>query len=74
MTSPAEIRPGIIKAWNGGAYTATIQLVGSLTTWLANVPVARDIAGAEMVVGRKVAVVMYDPTNPADSAVLAVHT
>lgn len=69
-----ELRRGIIKAWDAGTYTATIAIDGSLTTWLRSVPVARDIAGAEMVVGRKVAVALFDPTNSADACVLAVYT
>jgi hypothetical protein len=36
--------------------------------------VARDIAGAEMVVGRKVCVALFDPSNPNDAAILAVWT
>jgi hypothetical protein len=70
----AEVRRGILRAWNAGAYTADVQIDGSLLTELKGVPVARDIAGAEMTAGRKVAVAMFDPTNPADAVVLAVWT
>lgn len=35
---------------------------------------ARDIAAVEMVVGRKLAVALFDPSNPDDAAVLAVWT
>ena len=69
-----EIRGGILKAWNAGAYTADVQLTGSLTLWLKSVPVSRSIAGAEMIVGRKLAVVLFDPTNPADAVVTAVYS
>lgn len=69
-----DIRRGIIRAWSSGAYTADVQIDGSLLTELKAIPVARHIAGAEMVVGRKVAVAFFDPTNPTDAAVLAVWT
>jgi hypothetical protein len=68
----SELHQGILKVWNAGPYTADVQLTGSLQLWLKSVPVARDIAGVEMVVGRRVAVALFDPTNPNDAAVLAV--
>ena len=40
----------------------------------ASVPVAAQIAAAEMTAGRKVAVALFDPTNPADAVVFAVWT
>ena len=69
-----ELRRGIVKAWDAATWTATIQIDGSLTTWLRTVAVSRAIASAEMVVGRKVAVALFDPTNPADAVVTAVYT
>lgn len=71
---PTELHQGTIKAWDAVNYKADVQLTGSLQLWLKAVPVARDIAGAEMVVGRKVAVALFDPTNPDDAAVTAVWT
>lgn len=65
---------GILKAFDGGTYTATVQLTGSLAQWLRTVPVSRGIASGEMVAGRKVAVAMFDSSNPADAAVVAVWT
>jgi hypothetical protein len=70
----AEHHAGILKAFNAVPFTATVQLHGSLTTWLQNVPVSRALAAADMVVGRKVAVLFFDPTNPADAVVTAVYT
>ncbi len=69
-----EIRRGILKAWDAGTWTATIQVDGSLTTWLRSVPVSRSIATGEMVTGRKVAVAMFDPTNSSDAVVVAVYS
>lgn len=67
-----ELHQGIIKVWDAVNYKADVQLTGSLQLWLKAVPVARDIAGAEMAVGRKVAVALFDPSNPDDAAILAV--
>jgi len=74
MDGLAEVRPGILKGWNAGAYQSDVQLTGALTLWLKAIPTSRAIASAEMVVGRKVAVVMFDPTNPTDAVVTAVYT
>jgi hypothetical protein len=69
-----ELRHGLVKAFNAGTYKATVLFTGSLMLTVDNIPVARDIAAAEMVVDRKVAVVMWDPSNPTDAVVLAVYT
>ena len=50
-----EVHAGILKAWDGANWQATVQLTGSLTSWLRKVPTSRAIPGAEMVVGRRVA-------------------
>ncbi|HEX5479029.1 MAG TPA: hypothetical protein VFY79_04850 [Dehalococcoidia bacterium] len=69
-----ELHAGILKAFDSGTYMATVQLTGSLTLWLSGVPTSRAIASADMVTGRKVAVLLFDPTNPADAVVAAVYT
>jgi hypothetical protein len=74
MTTRSIIRPGILKVWDNVNWLADVQVVGSLHVWLKAVPVARNIASVEMVVGRKVAVAIFDETNPTDAAVIAVWT
>jgi hypothetical protein len=69
-----RVRRGEIKAFDSGAYTATVQMAGSLSVWLSGVPVARNIAAAEMVVGRKCALIFFDDTNPDDAVLVAVYT
>jgi hypothetical protein len=69
-----EVQGGVLKAWDNINWLATVQLSGSLTTWLRKVPTSRAIASAEMVIGRRVAVILFDPTNPADAVVTAVYT
>ncbi|MCK4698155.1 MAG: hypothetical protein KAT53_07625 [Dehalococcoidia bacterium] len=68
------IKKGILKAFDSGTYTATVQIAGSLSVWLEDVPVSRGIPTAEMVAGRNVAVIFLDPGNPSDTVVIAVYT
>ncbi|GAG47464.1 unnamed protein product [marine sediment metagenome] len=68
------IRSGIVKAFDAGTYTATVQLTGSLAVWLSDLPVARNIPSAEMVAGRRCAVIFFDASNPRDAVVAAVFT
>jgi len=64
---------GILKTWDSGTYKAGVQLAGSLTTYLDNLNVARNIASADMVIGRSVIVVIPEG-NPRDAVVIAVFT
>lgn len=69
-----EIRKGMVKGFDAGSYTATVQVMGSLSVWLEGVPVARNISSADMVTGRTCAVLFFDPSNPKDGVVVAVWT
>ena len=69
-----EIRSGILKSFNVVNYQADVQIHGSLGLWLKSIPVSKGIASAEMIAGRKVAVALFDPTNPTDAVVFAVYT
>ena len=64
----------MLKAFDNVNWLATVQLTGSLAPWLRSVPVSRSIAAVEMMAGRKVAVALFDPTNPSDAVVFAVWT
>jgi hypothetical protein len=63
---------GILKTWNSTTYKAGVQLAGSLTTYLDDISVARNISSAEMVVGRRV-IVVIPGGNPRDAVVIAVY-
>jgi len=69
-----QLRKGILKSFNSGAYTAIVQLVSSYKVYLEDVVVARNIPSAEMVSGRKVAVVFFDEHNAKEAVVVAVYT
>ena len=67
------LRDAIVRAFSSGAYTADVQLTGSLPTYLTGVPVAPNIASAEMVAGRRCAVAFFaDASDPTNAVVLAV--
>ena len=67
------IKKAVLKAWYSGAYTATIQISGSGKVYLEGIKVARNIPSAEMVIGRNLAVLFLDKSNPADAVVVAVY-
>jgi len=69
-----EVRKGVIKGFDSGSYTATVQVAGSLSVWLEGVAVARNIPSSEMVEGRSCALIFFDETNPEDAVVVAVYT
>jgi hypothetical protein len=50
-----SVKKAVLKSFNSGDYTATIQLAGSYKAYLEGVPVARNLPAAEMALGRKVA-------------------
>ena len=68
-----SVRRGEVKSFDSGAYTATVQIAGSLSVWLADVPVARNIPTGEMTAGRRCAVLLFDESNPQDAVVIAVY-
>jgi len=68
------LRKAILKSFNPGNYTATIQVTGSYTAYLEDIAVARNLPAAEMAVGRKVAVILFDDHNPKEVVVVAVYT
>ena len=69
-----RLRKAILKSFNSGSYTATIQLAGSYKVYLEDVTVARNLPTAEMTAGRKVAVIFFDEHNPKEAVVVAVYT
>jgi hypothetical protein len=68
------IKKGILKSFDSNTYLATVQIAGSLSVWLENIPTSRAIASADMVTGRNVAVLFLDSSNFSDAVVVAVWT
>ncbi len=69
-----SLRKAVLRSFNSGNYTATIQLAGSHKIYLEGVAVARNIPAVEMALGRKVAVIFFDEHNPKEAVVVAVYT
>ena len=67
------IKKAILRSFDSGNYTATIQISGSGKTYLEDVPVARNLPVAEMSVGRELAVIFFDAHNVKDAVVIAVY-
>ena len=68
-----ELRRAVLRAFDAGAYTASVQLVGSRSAYLDAVPVSRGLPAAELLPGRDCVVVLFEPTDPTDSMVVGVH-
>jgi len=69
-----RLRKGVLRSFNSGNYTATIQVSGSYKAYLEGVAVAKNLPAAEMAVGRKVAVIFFDEHNAKEAVVVAVYT
>jgi len=69
-----SLRKGILKSFNSGDYTATVQLAGSYKAYLEGIAVARNLPSGEMNAGRTVAVIFFDEHNPREAVVVAVYT
>ncbi len=69
-----EMRRAILRAFDSGSYKATVEVAGSIAVWLDGVPVARNIASGELVAGRNVALLLFDPSNQNDAVIAAVWT
>jgi hypothetical protein len=69
-----SLRKAILKSFDSGSYTATVQLAGSRQVYLEGVSVARNLPAAEMALGRRVAVIFFDEHNARDAVVIAVYS
>lgn len=69
-----SVKEAVLKSFNSGDYTATIQISGSYKAYLEGVAVARNLPAVEMALDRKVAVVFFDEHNAKEAVVVAVYT
>ena len=67
------MKKGILRAFDAGSYTASVELLGSRRLFLTGLAVSRGLPDAEMVAGRMVGVAFFDDSNPADAVVIAVY-
>ena len=69
-----RMKKGVLKSFNSGGYTATVQLANSYKVYLEDIAVARNLPAAEMTAGRKVAIILFDEHSPKEAVVVAVYT
>jgi hypothetical protein len=69
-----KIKKAELKSFNATNYTATVRLAEGYKVYLEDVTVARNLASAEMVAGRNVAVIFFDENSPKEAVVMAVYT
>ena len=69
-----RLKKAVLKSFDSGNYTATIQISDSYKAYLEGVSVARNLPAAEMALGRKVAVIFFDEYNPKEAVIVAVYT
>jgi hypothetical protein len=67
------IKKAVLRSFNSGTYTATVEIAGSSRTYLEGVTVARNLPDVEMVAGRKLAVIFFDEHNVKDAVITAVY-
>jgi hypothetical protein len=67
-----QLKKGVLRAFDAGAYTATVTIEGSVSTNLGSIPVSRAIDSAEMVAGRYVGILFFDVTDASDAVLCAV--
>jgi len=63
-----------LRNFNSGNYTATVRVASSYKVYMEDIAVARNLPSAEMITGRKVAVLFFDEYNPKESVIVAVYT
>lgn len=67
------VREGVLRAFDAGTYTATVEERGSRGWVLTGVLVSRGIASGEMVAGRRVVVAAWDISDPGSMMVVGVR-
>jgi len=62
----------VLRGFDSGTYTATVEVVGTRGAYLSDVLVNRGIAAVELVTGRAAFLAVVDATNPADAMIIGV--
>jgi hypothetical protein len=67
------VKKAVLRSFDSGNYTATLEISGSGKTYLEGVPVAHNLPAGEITAGRKLAVLFFDEHNVKDAVVVAVY-
>jgi hypothetical protein len=68
-----NLKKAILKSFNPGNYTATVQLAGDHKSYLEGIVVAYNIPSAEMIAGRHLTIAFFTEFNAGDAVVIAVY-
>lgn len=68
-----NVKKADLISFSAASYTAVLGIAGSHKVYLEDVAVARNIPSAEMVAGRKAAVVFFDESNAKEAVVIGVY-
>lgn len=71
-TNPTTTK-AVIKTFDAATYKATVQLTGSLSTYLDGVRVAKHIGAELLTAGAKCSITFLDPSNPDDAYIPAIY-
>ena len=66
------LRKGVLKSFNSGAYTTTIQLASNYKVYPEDVAVVQNLPAAEMIQSRKVVLISFDEHNVKETVMTAV--
>ena len=69
-----RMKKGELRSFNSGNYTATVRISGSYKVYLEDITVARNLPSAEMITGRKVAVLFFDEYSPKEAVIVTVYS
>jgi hypothetical protein len=69
-----KVKKAELKSFNATNYTATVRLSDGYKVYLEDIAVARNLPSAEMVAGRKVAIIFFDENSPKEAIITAVYT
>jgi len=69
-----RMKKGELRSFNSGNYTAIVRVSGSYKVYLEDITVARNLPSAEMITGRKVAVLFFDEYSPKEAVIVAVYS
>ena len=69
-----KMKKAELRSFNSGNYTTTVRLAGSYKVYLEEITVAWNLPSAEMVTGRKVAVLFFDEYSPKEAVIVAVYS
>ena len=65
---PVQVIQAVVRAYSGASHTATVQPLGSASTYLHEIKVSLEITS--LTPGERVLVMLLDEHNPGDAVVL----